>query len=191
MSDNSTLVLFGAKGNLSRIKLIPGLFHLDEAGKLPDEMKILSVGRQSVSKEEWIKTIKSMLDEKFNNQYDQKVFERFIKRNIYHANLPDDPDAFKKFSELLLNDDRFPKNFAFFLSVRPSDFALIVDQLAEENLLNEDKYWRRVLIEKPFGTNLESAINLQESISKHLKETQIYRIDHYLGKSALQNILWT
>ena len=191
MSDNSTLVLFGAKGNLSRIKLIPGLFHLDEAGKLPDEMKILSVGRQSVSQEDWVKTIKSMLDEKFNNQYDQNVFERFIKRNIYHANLPDDPNAFKKFSELLLNDDRFPKNFAFFLSVRPSDFALIVDQLAEENLLNEDKYWRRVLIEKPFGTNLESAINLQESISKHLKETQIYRIDHYLGKSALQNILWT
>jgi glucose-6-phosphate 1-dehydrogenase len=191
MSDNSTLVLFGAKGNLSRIKLIPGLFHLDEAGKLPEEMKILSVGRQSVSQEDWVKTIKNMLDEKFNNQYDQKVFERFIKRNIYHANLPDDPNAFKKFSELLLNDDRFPKNFAFFLSVRPSDFALIVDQLAEENLLNEDKYWRRVLIEKPFGTNLESAINLQESISKHLKETQIYRIDHYLGKSALQNILWT
>ena len=98
MSDNSTLVLFGAKGNLSRIKLIPGLFHLDEAGKLPDEMKILSVGRQSVSQEDWIKTIKSMLDEKFNNQYDQDVFERFIKRNIYHANLPEDPDAFKKFS---------------------------------------------------------------------------------------------
>ena len=191
MSDNSTLVLFGAKGNLSRVKLIPGLFHLDEAGKLPDEMKILSVGRQSVSQEDWIKAIKSMLDEKFNNQYDQDVFERFIKRNIYHANLPDDPNAFKKFSELLLNDDRFPKNFAFFLSVRPSDFALIVDQLAGENLLNEDKYWRRVLIEKPFGTNLESAINLQASISKHLKETQIYRIDHYLGKSALQNILWT
>jgi len=191
MSDNSTLVLFGAKGNLSRIKLIPGLFHLDEAGKLPDEMKILSVGRQSVSQEDWVKTIKSMLDEKFNNQYDQKVFERFIKRNIYHANLPDDPNAFKKFAELLLNDDRFPKNFAFFLSVRPSDFSLIIDQLAQESLLNEDQYSRRVLIEKPFGTNLDSAIELQASISKHLKETQIYRIDHYLGKSALQNILWT
>lgn len=191
MSTNSTLVLFGAKGNLSRIKLIPGLFHLDEAGKLPEEMKILSVGRQTVSQEEWVAKIKGMLDTKFNNKYDLKVFDRFIKRNIYHANLPDDPNAFKKFSELLLNDDRFPKNFAFFLSVRPSDFALIVDQLAQENLLNEEQYWRRVLIEKPFGTNLKSAIELQLSISKHLKETQIYRIDHYLGKSALQNILWT
>jgi len=191
MSTNSTLVLFGARGNLSRIKLIPGLFHLDEAGKLPEEMKIISVGRQTVSQEEWGSEIKGMLDTKFNNKYDLKVFDRFIKRNIYHANLPDDPNAFKKFSEFLLNDDRFPKNFAFFLSVRPSDFSLIVDQLAQVNLLNEDQYWRRVLIEKPFGANLKSAIELQLSISKHLKETQIYRIDHYLGKSALQNILWT
>ena len=191
MTNNSTLVLFGARGNLSRIKLIPGLFHLDESGKLSDDMKILSVGRQNVSQNEWENEIKDMLEKKFNKKYDLKVFERFIKRNIYHATLPEDPNAFKKFSQLLLNDARFPKNFAFFLSVRPSDFAKIVDQLAEEKLLNEDKYWRRVLIEKPFGTNLKSAINLQASISKHLKETQIYRIDHYLGKSALQNILWT
>ena len=191
MADNSTLVLFGARGNLSRIKLLPGLFHLDESGMLSDEMKIVSVGRQSVSQKEWENEIKDMLNKKFGKNYDAKVFNRFIKRNIYHATLPDDPDAFKKFSNLLLNDSRFPKNFAFFLSVRPSDFSKIVDQLAEENLLNEDKNWRRVLIEKPFGTDLKSAVKLQESISKHLKETQIYRIDHYLGKSSLQNILWT
>jgi glucose-6-phosphate 1-dehydrogenase len=85
MSTNSTLVLFGAKGNLSRIKLIPSLFHLDEAGKLPEEMKILSVGRQTVSQEEWVAKIKGMLDTKFNNKYDLKVFDRFIKRNIYRS----------------------------------------------------------------------------------------------------------
>ena len=172
MADNSTLVLFGARGNLSRIKLLPGLFHLDESGMLSDEMKIVSVGRQSVSQKEWENEIKDMLNKKFGKNYDAKVFNRFIKRNIYHATLPDDPDAFKKFSNLLLNDSKFPKNFAFFLSVRPSDFSKIVDQLAEENLLNEDKNWRRVLIEKPFGTDLKSAVKLQESISKHLKETQ-------------------
>ena len=191
MADNSTLVLFGARGNLSRIKLIPGLFHLDEAGKLSDAMKIVSVGRQNISQDEWENEIKDMLENKFKGQYDLKVFERFIKRNIYYATLPDDSNAFRNFAKLLHEDKQFPKNFAFFLSVRPSDFAKIVDQLAEENLLDEDKYWRRVLIEKPFGTNLKSAVELQESISKHLKENQIYRIDHYLGKSALQNILWT
>ena len=191
MTNNSTLVLFGARGNLSRIKLIPGLFHLDESGKLSNEMKIVSVGRQNISQDEWENEIKDMLKKKFDGKYDLEVFDRFIKRNIYHATLPDDPNAFKNFAKLLHKDNRFPKNFAFFLSVRPSDFAKIVDQLAEENLLNEDEYWRRVLIEKPFGTNLKSAIELQKSISKHLNEKQIYRIDHYLGKSALQNILWT
>ena len=89
MIDNSTLVLFGARGNLAKVKLIPGLFHLDEAGKLPENMKILSVGRQEVNQDIWHSDIKKMLDEKFKS-YDKKVFDRFIKRNLYHANLPDD-----------------------------------------------------------------------------------------------------
>jgi glucose-6-phosphate 1-dehydrogenase len=191
MIENSTLVLFGARGNLSRVKLVPGLFHLDESGQLPAKMKILSVGRQSISPEDWQAEIKGMLDNKFNKNYDKETFRRFIKRNIYHANLPDDPDAFKKFAARLNDDKIFPPNFSFFLSVRPSDFALIVDRLAGEGLLDDKISWRRVLIEKPFGTDLKSANELQKSISKHLKEKQIYRIDHYLGKSALQNILTT
>ena len=140
MTNNSTLVVFGARGNLSRIKLVPGLFHLDESGKLSNEMKIVSVGRQNISQDEWENEIKDMLKKKFDGKYDLEVFNRFIKRNIYHATLPDDPNAFKNFAKLLHKDNRFPKNFAFFLSVRPSDFAKIVDQLAEENLLNEDEY---------------------------------------------------
>lgn len=191
MIENSTLVLFGARGNLSRVKLIPGLFHLDDSGKLPSQMKILSVGRQLVSPEEWETEIKDMLEKKFKGKYNKDTYNRFIKRNIYHANLPDDSNAFKKFADRLNDGKIFPSNFSFFLSVRPSDFAMIVDKLAEVNLLNEENGWRRVLIEKPFGTDLDSAKLLQTSISKHLKENQIYRIDHYLGKSALQNILTT
>lgn len=190
MIDNSTLVLFGARGNLAKVKLIPGLFHLDEAGKLPKNMKILSVGRQEVEENEWHSNIKEMLDKKFKS-YDKNVFERFIKRNYYHANLPDDPEAFVKFAEKLANKEVFPQNLAFFLSVRPSDFALIVKQLSEVNLLSESGFWRRVLIEKPFGTCLKTAIELQSSIEEHLKESQIYRIDHYLGKFSLQNIMTT
>jgi len=190
MIDNSTLVLFGARGNLAKVKLIPGLFHLDQAGKLPKNMKILSVGRQEVDGSQWHSNIKKMLVEKFNS-YDENVFERFIKRNLYHANLPDDPEAFIKFAKRLGDKDVFPQNLAFFLSVRPSDFALIVKQLSEVDLLDESEFWRRVLIEKPFGTCLKSAIELQNSIEEHLKEDQIYRIDHYLGKFSLQNIMTT
>jgi glucose-6-phosphate 1-dehydrogenase len=130
-----------------------------------------------------------MIDDKFKKGYDQKVFERFIARNHYHANPPTDPDAFKKLKATLINEKVFPQNLAYFLSVRPVDFAPVVDQLAAVGLTQEDKYWRRVVIEKPFGTDLPSAQALQASITKHLKESQIYRIDHYLGKSALQNIM--
>jgi glucose-6-phosphate 1-dehydrogenase len=189
--DPCTLVLFGASGNLSRIKLMPGLFRLDVAGRLPDHMVILSVGRGEMSREAWQTEIKGMLDAKFKNGYDKKVYERFIARNHYHANPPTDPDAFKKMKAVLSNESIFPQNLAYFLSVRPTDFAPVVEQLSGVGLLDESKYWRRVLIEKPFGTDLPSAQDLQAKITKHLKESQIYRIDHYLGKSALQNVMLT
>ncbi|MFD0929859.1 glucose-6-phosphate dehydrogenase [Methylophilus glucosoxydans] len=187
--DPCTLVLFGASGNLARVKLYPGLFRLDLLGRLPDDMKIIGVGRQVVDLDAWRADIKSMLDSKFKKGYDQKVFERFIARNFYHANPPTDPDAFNKLKATLSDEKVFPQNLAYFLSVRPVDFAPVVESLANVGLTQEDKYWRRVVIEKPFGTDLPSAKELQAAITKHLKESQIYRIDHYLGKSALQNIL--
>ena len=187
--DPCTLVLFGASGNLSRVKLMPGLFRLDSLGRLSPEMKILSVGRQEVDLATWRADIKTMLDAKFKNGVDAAIFERFIARNFYHANKPDDAEAFSKLKATLSNESVFPQNLAYFLSVRPVDFAPVVQQLAGVGLTQEDKYWRRVVIEKPFGTDLPSAKELQKSITQHLKESQIYRIDHYLGKSALQNIL--
>jgi len=187
--DPCTLVLFGASGNLARVKLYPGLFRLDSLGRLPADLKIMAVGRQVVGLDAWRADIKSMLDAKFKKGYDEKVFERFIARNFYHANPPTDPDAFSKLSTTLSDEKTFPQNLAYFLSVRPVDFAPVVESLAKVGLTNEDKYWRRVVIEKPFGTDLPSAKELQKAITTHLKEHQIYRIDHYLGKSALQNIL--
>ncbi|HEY0563664.1 MAG TPA: glucose-6-phosphate dehydrogenase [Methylophilus sp.] len=187
--DPCTLVLFGASGNLARVKLYPGLFRLDLLGRLPADLKIMAVGRQIVDLEAWRADIKSMLDAKFKKGYDQSVFERFIARNFYHANPPTDPDAFTKLSNTLSDEKTFPQNLAYFLSVRPVDFAPVVESLAKVGLTNEDKFWRRVVIEKPFGTDLASAKELQKAITTHLKEHQIYRIDHYLGKSALQNIL--
>lgn len=189
--DPCTLVLFGASGNLSRVKLMPGLFRLDAAGRLPDHMAILSVGRSPVALDAWRADIKGMLDAKFKNGYDQKVFERFIARNHYFENGADDPDAYKKLSSTLSNAQVFPQNLAYFLSVRPTDFAPVVEQLSGVGLLDESQHWRRVLIEKPFGTDLASAQDLQARLTKHLKESQIYRIDHYLGKTAVQGIMLT
>lgn len=189
--DPCTLVLFGASGNLSRIKLMPGLFKLHKLGRLHGDMKIMSVGRGEMTREAWHAEIKGMMDAKFKDGYDEKVFAEFLNRNFYHANPPSDPDAFKKMAATLGDEKIFPQNLAYFLSVRPSDFADVVERLSGVGLLDESKYWRRVLIEKPFGTDLASAQDLQAKLTKHLKESQIYRIDHYLGKTAVQGIMLT
>lgn len=187
--DSCTLVLFGATGNLARVKLYPGLFRLDMLGRLPEKMKILGVGRKPIDVDTWRNSIKEMLDAKFKDGYDQAAFERFITRNHYQANKPDDADAFSKMKAVLDDENTFPQNLAYFLSIRPADFGSVVESLAKVGLTNQDKYWRRVLVEKPFGTNLETAQALQVELTKHLDEEQIYRIDHYLGKSAVQNAM--
>jgi glucose-6-phosphate 1-dehydrogenase len=187
--DPCTLVLFGATGNLARVKLYPGLYRLDLLGRLPDNMKIMGVGRREIDDQTWIDGIRDMVNKKFKGNVDEKVLERFIARNTYQANAPDDADAFTKMKDKLSDESVYPQNLAYFLSVRPVDFAPVVESLAQVGLTQEDKYWRRVVVEKPFGTDLDSAIDLQASLTKNLKEHQIYRIDHYLGKSALQNIL--
>ncbi len=131
--DPCSLVLFGASGNLARVKLYPGLFRLDLLGRLPAEMKIIGVGRQIVDLDAWRADIKSMLDTKFKKGYDQQVFERFIARNFYHANPPTDPDAFSKLKTTLSDEKVFPQNLAYFLSVRPVDFAPVVESLANSH----------------------------------------------------------
>ncbi|HNV88511.1 MAG TPA: glucose-6-phosphate dehydrogenase [Methylotenera sp.] len=187
--DPCTLVLFGASGNLSRIKLMPGLFKLHKLGRLSDGMKILSVGRGEMSRAAWHAEIKGMMDAKYRDGYDHEAFAQFLERNHYHANPPTNPDAFKKMAATLGDEKVFPQNLAYFLSVRPSDFAEVVEKLSGVGLLDESKYWRRVLVEKPFGTDLATAQDLQAKLTKHLKESQIYRIDHYLGKAAVQNAM--
>lgn len=187
--DSCTLVLFGATGNLARVKLYPGLYRLDLLGRLPEHMKIMGVGRRPIDHAAWVEGIKDMVHKKFKGKVDETVLARFIARNVYQANEPDDAQAFPKMKAVLSDESVFPQNFAYFLSVRPVDFGQIVEDLAQVGLTQEDKFWRRVVVEKPFGTDLASATELQASLTKNLEEHQIYRIDHYLGKSALQNIL--
>jgi glucose-6-phosphate 1-dehydrogenase len=92
-------------------------------------------------------------------------------------------------AKLLLENEQFPKNIAFYLAISPEDFGSVIKQLNQVNLLNEETGWRRIVIEKPFGYDLESAQILQTQISRYLKEEQVYRIDHYLGKGTVQNVL--
>ncbi|MCF6235452.1 MAG: glucose-6-phosphate dehydrogenase [Gammaproteobacteria bacterium] len=184
-----TLVIFGATGNLSRLKLIPSLFELDCAGYLPDHMVILAFARRPWGREQWLDEVNGMLKEKFPDGVDQEVLARFCTRLEYFQGNLDNEDSFKKLRETIDSDNKFSNNIAFYMSVRPAEFGSTTAKLGEAGLLEEQHGWRRVVFEKPFGYDLLSAQILQKKLSNYLSEHQIYRIDHYLGKGTVQNVL--
>ncbi len=184
-----TYTIFGATGNLSRIKLIPALYHLDVENRLDDNTKIIAIGRRPWDNKKWITEVHEMLLAKARGGIDEAVFERFIGRLHYHKGDMQQSDCYSSLATLLEDTTTFPQNFAFYLAINPSDFSHVIERLSESHLLDEEQFWRRVVIEKPFGTDLESSRSLQNKISQYLKEEQIYRIDHYLGKGMVQNVL--
>jgi len=185
----STLVIFGAAGNLARLKLIPALFRLETAGRLPDKTMILCANIEERSREQWLDEVVGMLKAKYPLGYDAAVFERFRERIHYHAIPPGDDGSYLKLRELLDTDARFPRNVVFYMAVPPSMFPGIIDKLGNVELLKQTHGTRRVVIEKPFGYDLLSAQALQKSLYRHLNEPQIFRIDHYLGKGTVQNVM--
>ncbi|MDP2794942.1 MAG: glucose-6-phosphate dehydrogenase [Sulfurisoma sp.] len=187
--DPCTLVIFGAGGNLSRRKLIPALFRLELAGRLPEKMLILAASIEERDHEQWITDVTAMLDARFPQGYDPAAFARFRARLHYHANPPGDDDAYGRLQKTLDENPEFPPNAVFYMAVRPSEFPNIIDRLGNVGLLKQKNGWRRVVIEKPFGYDLLSAQTLQQSLYRHLNEPQIFRIDHYLGKGTVQNVM--
>ncbi len=183
-----TYVIYGATGNLSRIKLMPALYHLDVENLLPEGTKIVALGRREWDQQKWQSEVRDMLEVKARNGLDEAVFERFCKRMHYHKGDIKQAESYEALAATI-NSTEFPQNKAFYLSVSPSDFGSIVQLLSDVGLLNEDAGWSRVVIEKPFGYDLQSAQSLQRCVGKYLREDQIYRIDHYLGKGTVQNLL--
>lgn len=184
-----TLVIFGAGGNLSRKKLIPALFQLERSGRLPEKMSILASSLDPWSREEWLEEVSKMLLLKYPSGVDEKAFERFRQRLYYHRSSLEDPEVYQKLKQTLEDSPEFPSNIVFYMAVRPSEFPNLIEKLAAVGLLQEKSGWRRVVIEKPFGYDLLSAQILQKSLSRYLEEPQIYRIDHYLGKGTVQNVM--
>jgi len=184
-----TYVIFGATGNLSRIKLMPALYHLEAANRLPEGTRIMAVGRRPWDQSTWLAEVREMLVNKIKAEIDEAVFSRFSARLYYHQGDIAQTDCYTQLAGQLANGDSFPKNIAFYLSISPSDFGAVMGFLSDHQLFDEDSGWRRVIIEKPFGYDLDSARALQKRISQYLSEEQIYRIDHYLGKGMVQNVL--
>lgn len=185
--DNSTFVIFGATGNLARIKLMPALYHLDMDGLLPETIQIVRIGRSEEDRDKWIAQLKSDLKDKMRGGFDSSVFKRFVEKVTYLKACLETKEDYQHISDHL-SKTPFSKNISFYFSLPPSLYASVAGSLGKAGLLKEDKGWRRVIVEKPFGSDLESAINLQQHFERHMKESQIYRIDHYLGKETVQNV---
>jgi glucose-6-phosphate 1-dehydrogenase len=184
----TTFVIFGATGNLTQLKLMPALYHLDEAGKLHKNTRIIACGRRDWSTEEYITELREWISTKARNGINKKLFQQFSQRIDY---VEGDLHTEKLYKDIhtLITQKKFPLNIAFYMAILPQDFGNVAVHLSKEKLLDEKLGFRRIVIEKPFGHNLESAQKLQKTLAKHTKEEQIFRIDHYLAKGMVQNVL--
>ena len=187
MSQDCTFVIFGATGNLSQIKLMPALYHLDKAGKLTNNMRILACGRRDWTTQSCVEKVRQWVTVKARGEIDDSVLQRFCQRIDYFNGDLDEPGMYGRLSAYL--QEKHYSNVAFYMAIKPQDFGAVVDQLSTHELLNESDGWRRVVIEKPFGFDLQSAQTLQAQVRKRLEERQVFRIDHYLAKGMVQNVL--
>ena len=186
------MVIFGATGDLTRRKLMPALSRLRDQGCL-EGVHVLGVGRNQMSEEEFQSFVREALDnsKKIAHLNDQQWSE-ISKRLHYMAGELDDQNTYRQVQTRLeeLISAGANKNRLFYLATPPSLFGTIVKHLGEAGLANEDdEHWSRIVIEKPFGRDLESAKALNAEVAQVFKESQVYRIDHYLGKDTVQNIL--
>jgi len=182
-------VLFGAAGDLTKRKLVPALFNLVRARLLPDHFAILGVSVDDLTPDAFRDQVSEFLpDGDGTEQLDWMRQRLFYERGDFG-----DPDTFARLRDRLAGIDaerHTGGNYLFYMATAPKFFAQIVQQLGRAGLSKEENgCWRRVVIEKPFGQDLESAKRLNRDIKIVLQERQIYRIDHYLGKETVQNIM--
>ncbi len=195
--DPCALVIFGITGDLAKRKLIPALYHLALGGSLPEDLAVIGFSRSASDAEELranlYEAAKSFSRSK---SVDPEIWARFIARVDCVAGGADDPAAYQALKEKLAEaDEKFGSkgNRLYYLSVAPSIFPTILGRLKEADLVFEPgskgQRWSRVIVEKPFGHDRASAHELNSLVGQVLDERQTYRIDHYLGKETVQNIL--
>lgn len=215
--DPCVLVIFGASGDLTSRKLIPALFELHRMNKLPERFAVLGVSRTEMSDDEWRATLKEWAEQHTGGDgYDEAAWREFEKIVHYQAASATEADAYPvliaRINELAQEhrirrniDPDVPiwaqqPNVLFYLAVAPFLYEKIISRIGAAGMVYEGKRWctldesanmpwQRIIVEKPFGEDLESAKALNRSIARVFEEDSIYRIDHYLGKELVQNIL--
>jgi glucose-6-phosphate 1-dehydrogenase len=196
----ATMTIFGAGGDLTKRLIVPALYNLVRGGKLPDGFAIIGIDHNDETTEAWRQNLAEMMqafarasDRKQGEAIDEQAWSWLIRRMHYVRGDFTEPDTYRRLGTLLT--DQFGRqdgmaNVLFYLAVADRFFGPIIEQLGRAALaLQSENGWRRVIIEKPFGHDFASAEALNAQILKVLSEDQIYRIDHFLGKETVQNIL--
>jgi len=187
----TSIVIFGASGDLTRRKLVPSLFNLCRKGRLPKQFRIVGYGNTAYSDDEFRLHLEEGVKQFASFEFKADEWADFVPNLTYHQGRYTDLADFKKLGALLKDWEISSGNRIYYMATPPGVFPNIIDLLGLTDQLTEYNGWRRVVIEKPFGTDFGSAHSLNEQIHKTLNEKQIYRIDHYLGKETVQNILVT
>ncbi|MFN3741499.1 MAG: glucose-6-phosphate dehydrogenase [Anaerolineales bacterium] len=186
----TTLIIFGASGDLTQRKLVPSLFHLFLKRKTPRQLNLVGFGATPYTDETFRAHLRRAVDQFASYPFSEEEWRLFAERLHYIQGRYTDLADFKHLHEALRALEKDGGNRLYYLAIPPNLFSSVIDLLGLTGQLAEESGWRRVVIEKPFGTDLASARMLNQQIHRALKESQIYRIDHYLGKETVQNILF-
>jgi glucose-6-phosphate 1-dehydrogenase len=182
-------VIFGATGNLSTEKLLPALYHLEVADRLNDELRFVAFARREWTQDDWLSHMKNAVEQHSGDRFDAAAYEKFAARFDYVKGDLRDPQAYKSIMEVVSRPRTGTcENIVFYLAVRPTEFTEVVTQLHHAGFSGPYAQ-HRIVVEKPFGEDIESAKTLNNRLHQYFSEEQIFRIDHYLGKETVQNLL--
>lgn len=190
-SESHILVIFGASGDLTKRKLIPALYELHTQQLLPEKLAVLGVSRTDLSDSDFREKMKEFLSIQPHNEKDIEAFLEHLYYQTLSTSEPTDYPILKARLESLGKELSIPENYIYYLSTPPNLYQVIPQSLAEVGLNDSSEGFKRLIIEKPFGTDLKSAQELNKNLLNYFDEDQLYRIDHYLGKETVQNMLVT
>ncbi|MFT5469852.1 MAG: glucose-6-phosphate 1-dehydrogenase [Verrucomicrobiales bacterium] len=189
-----TIVIFGASGDLTARKLIPALYHLYIGGQMASPFRVIGFARREKSDDSFRTELHEGLKSFSRTEVDEAKWAEFAENVSYCRGDFSNDDGFHSLKNQLgeMPDERLSKNLLIYLATSPSQFVQVIEGCHRVGLLERDgdpRFWQRVVVEKPFGTDLDSAQQLNSDLLRYLHERQIFRIDHYLGKETVQNIL--
>jgi glucose-6-phosphate 1-dehydrogenase len=189
---NTTLTIFGATGDLARRKLLPALYNLAHEGTLPEDFNLIGIARGEKPDEEFRDFAREAIVQFSRRAPDEPLLDGLLSRLRYVGFSFDDAEGYAELGALIDELDAEagrPLNRLYYLSTAPEYFGVIVERLGAAGLNHHEHCDVRVIIEKPFGSDLASAQALQETVSSVFRERQVFRIDHYLGKETVQNVM--